>query len=339
MKNIFTLVCLILATIIGAGFASGKEIVVFFSSYGLISFTTITLSFFLFYFSVKLFLNYSKTFKTKNIFEVNKQLFGKFSVIFNLCFLFSYCIVLAGMYAGIYEVYLTVFNETISKIFTIFTVFIVVFVLIGGLNRISKFNNFFIPLTILLLIISAILSLKNTNFNINFNTESNIINALISSVNYVGINMLLASSILLTVGKDYSKKHIKISSIISCLILVLLIFLFNFVLINQSKLSDLPMATISGNINKLWGIVVLICIWFAIFSSILSVSYTIVSVVKISIKCEIVSAIITSVLGYVFSLFGFNKIVECFYPLIGALGIFLIIIVFIKSINQTTMQT
>lgn len=339
MKNIFTLVCLILATIIGAGFASGKEIVVFFTNYGLISFLTITLSFFLFYFSVKLFLNYSKTFNTKNIFEVNKQLFGKFSAIFNLFFMFSYCIVLAGMYAGIYEVYLTIFNETISKIFTIFTVFIVVFVLIGGLNRISNFNNIFIPLTILLLIISAILSLKNTNFNINFNSVSNTINALISSFNYVGINMLLASSILLTVGKDYTKKQIKISSIISCLILVLLIFLFNFVLINQTKLSDLPMATISGNINKLWGIVVLICIWFAIFSSILSVSYTIVSVVKISIKCELVSAIITSAFGYVFSLFGFNKIVEFFYPLIGVLGIFLIIIVFIKSINQTTMQT
>lgn len=335
MRKSFTLSCLILATIIGAGFASGKEIQVFFSKFGVVSFFTIVLTFFIFLFAIRLLLKYSSTFKPDNIFIVNKQLFGKFSTLFNTFILLCYCIVLSGMYAGIYEVYLTVFSLFLSKILTIITVFIVVFILCGGLNRINNFNNLFIPITIILLIISAIFSLKNNNIPINVDLKSNVLNAVFSAVNYVGINILLSSSILILSGKNYTKKQINLAAIISSLVIVFLIFLFNFVLINNNVSSNLPMQTISSNINFLWGIIVLICIWVAVFSSILSVSFTIVSVVNLNIKSNLVSVIIVSVLGYVFSMFGFSKIVEIFYPVIGVLGIILILTIYIK---QTTMQ-
>ena len=44
MKNIFKIVFVIIGTLIGAGFASGQEIYVFFSSYGIEGFIGIIIS-------------------------------------------------------------------------------------------------------------------------------------------------------------------------------------------------------------------------------------------------------------------------------------------------------
>ena len=53
MFNCLVAVFAIIGNFIGAGFASGKEIVTFFSRFGKISFLTIILSFFCVYFLIK----------------------------------------------------------------------------------------------------------------------------------------------------------------------------------------------------------------------------------------------------------------------------------------------
>ena len=99
MKNNYTLTFLILATIIGAGFASGKEIYVFFTRFGVISFLNIIICFLLFYLSIKLYLNVGSSYKPKNVLEANKLILGKNFKIFNVFYVACLFIVLAGMFA------------------------------------------------------------------------------------------------------------------------------------------------------------------------------------------------------------------------------------------------
>ena len=79
----FGFIFLILGSIIGAGFASGKEIEVFFSSSGKLSYLIVVLSSIFLYFTLKNLIKLGKIAKTANIKEVNKLLFKKTSKFFD----------------------------------------------------------------------------------------------------------------------------------------------------------------------------------------------------------------------------------------------------------------
>lgn len=60
MKKIFSAVMIVIGTVIGSGFASGKEIAVFFSRFGAVSYFFIPLTFFAFLVLFMLFLVWVK---------------------------------------------------------------------------------------------------------------------------------------------------------------------------------------------------------------------------------------------------------------------------------------
>ena len=136
MKKTFTLICLILASIIGAGFASGKEIEVFFTRYGKTGVISIALALVLFALLIILYLRFGYKFKSNNIFVTNRILFGKLSIIINLFVFISYAIVLSGMLAGVYELYLNISNATIAKLLVLVTAILCIIENSGGIKSI-----------------------------------------------------------------------------------------------------------------------------------------------------------------------------------------------------------
>lgn len=343
MKKSFTLTCLILASVIGAGFASGKEIQVFFTKYGVISFVTIVVAYFLFSWAFKKFLLYGNLTKPKTFFDATSNLFGKFSKVINTFILVCYFIILAGMFAGVHEVYLNVFNSTLAKILVVVTVILAAVENSGGIKAINTINNIFVPITMIVLIISAFLTFKTTN---QFSSAANLTTfggGILAVFTYVGINILLSGSMLISVGKKYSKTNINVASNFSAIILVLIMFLFNLVLINNNINTSMPMLSLSFEINWWWGIITLVCIWFSIYSSITSVTFVLSNSMFKSGNC-FSGNLIVCVIAYIVSLFGFNNIVEFLYPIIGVVGIvFTIVLAFkLKTVlkqKRSTMQT
>ncbi len=323
MKNNYTLTFLILATIIGAGFASGKEIYVFFTRFGVISFLNIIICFILFYLSIKLYLNVGSSYKPKNVLEANKLILGKNFKIFNIFYVACLFIVLAGMFAGVYEVYANVISGVSAKICVLITVVLCVFETNGGLNRINKINNIFMPLTIILLLISAICVIFSVdNFNINTNINLKIVlSSVFSVISYVGINLLLSGGILMLAGKQYNKKTNNFSSLVSAVVLAIIIVVFNLAMLLFGNISQMPMLDYAFKVNYYLGICVLLGIWFCIYSAITSLAYVLSDMLKSIINSNIICNLIVVTISYVISLFGFGEIVTYLYPVIGVVGI------------------
>lgn len=341
MKNNYTLTFLILATIIGAGFASGKEIYVFFTRFGLFSFFNIFLCFLLFYFSIKLYLNIGLKYKPKNVLEANKLILGNKFKIFNVFYIVCLFIVLAGMFAGVYEIYANVLSLVTAKICVIITVLLCIFETSGGLNRINKINNIFMPLTIVLLIISAICVILSSNEIVIKNNidVKNVLSSVFNAISYVGINLLLSGGILMLAGREYSKKTNNVSALLSSLILAIIIVVFNISMLLFGNISQMPMLDYAFNVNYYLGLCVLVGIWFCIYSAITSLAYVLSDIIKPKVSSTIISNLIVVTISYVISMFGFGEIVTYLYPVIGVVGIVFTLMLLKNKYYAKTQKT
>ena len=97
---VWTFVMAILGAIIGAGFASGKEIVSFFGKYGYWVIPFLVLAAILFFFCFYIFSNLGKDIKPKSISDITSKIFGKAGVFVDFSFILSTFITLASMLAG-----------------------------------------------------------------------------------------------------------------------------------------------------------------------------------------------------------------------------------------------
>ena len=227
------------------------------------------------------------------------------------------------MFAGVYEVYANVISGVSAKICVLITVVLCVFETNGGLNRINKINNIFMPLTIILLLISAIcviFSVDNFNINTNINLKT-ILSSVFSVISYVGINLLLSGGILMLAGKQYNKNNNNFGSLVSAVVLAIIIVVFNLAMLLFGNISQMPMLDYAFNVNYYLGICVLFGIWFCIYSAITSLAYVLSDMLKSKINSNIICNLIVVTISYVISLFGFGEIVTYLYPVIGVVGI------------------
>ena len=77
-------------------------------------------------------------------------------------------------------------------------------------------------------------------------------------------------------------------------------------------------------------LLVLICIWFCVYSAITSLTYVIVGYFSSSKQNNFAYNLIVVFIAYITSLFGFSEIVSYLYPIIGAVGTIYSIVIFLK---------
>ena len=163
LKVVFT----IIGTFIGAGFASGKEIHLFFFRFGFLGIIGIIIS--SFFISIIL-LKTLKIIKKNNIknyenflnkiikYKIIKKILNKIICIF---LAFSFCVMISG-FCSFFKQEFNI-NKVISGILILSICY---FVFQKNINKIIKINNFLMP--IIILIILYILFIKNNNFNFYF---------------------------------------------------------------------------------------------------------------------------------------------------------------------------
>ena len=148
------IIFLIISSIIGAGFISGKEISVYFSNFGIYGFIMVLPLFFLLYFYIKLLFDFSQKNDTKIFGKVilkNKKLYNIF------CFI-SFSIVSASMFSAINSVFdFDLFSLEYIIIYVIIF-FLCFYIMHFGLNKFSKINAIFQRKLLHILVWCAILS-------------------------------------------------------------------------------------------------------------------------------------------------------------------------------------
>ena len=327
IKNIFNICFVIIGTIIGAGFASGKEIYTFFCIYGinglwgiLISNGIIGLVIYL-TFNIVLKNNIS-TYSdfTKYLVGNNKLLNYTINNIMNIFLLISFIVMVSGF--GAYfnqEFSLPIF---IGAIIISFLSFITFF---KDINGIVKINSFLIPILIFLIIL---LGLKEKIYLINSNIlpVSSNLSWFLKSILYASYNSIVLIPIIINMKNlIFNKKQIKYVigfTLLFMLLMSLVIFIVLNLNIEEIKNIDIPLVYIAnkfGVIFKyLYGLVILI----AIFTTAISAGYSFLENVSKTKKQYFIYSIFICIISILCSNIGFGNLLNVLYPMLGYLGLF-----------------
>ena len=334
-KYILKIAFIYTGTILGAGFATGKELVTFFASFsnkGLISFF---ISSFLLSLTCVAILDSLYKIKVNTYSEFISILFGKFGKYieyFNLSLLF---ILFSAMLSGGGATIANTFN--INENLSILIFCIITFVaLIYGKEAIVNINTFLCPILILGgVLIGIYLYFFKTETVFNNTTK-----AIISPFVYTSYNAITTISVLFTI-KDMviSRKVVYLSSILAGLfifiigIFMLLPLIKNYNNIYNSSLPILTLISSENIIKNIYSFTVLAAIFTTAVSNGVALENSFKE--KFNINKKLLNIVIL-IVGVGFSLMGFSNIVSIVYPIFGLIGMFEILVILIGflTLNQ-----
>lgn len=329
MKDILKVVFVVIGTMIGAGFASGQEIYLFFFSYGIEGIIGLFIS------SLIVGIVIYKTFKIvdkygtgtyKEFLDILIKKNGKIkpiiNTIINLFILITFFIMIAG-FGAYFEQELGVNSLIGSSILAIVT-FIIFMTSVKG---VVKANELLVPVLIGFLVIIGIMNLKDVHvFELgNYIIKSNSSSFLLSAVLYSSYNSILLIPVLLTL-KSYihDKKQIsKIAIISTIIILVLSIIVFLLLVRVDVDIARLEMPAVYVVTNMfdilkyIYGFIIL----GSIFTTTISLGTSFLQNTTKNKKSYTQIAIIMCITSVLISKIGFSNLVSSLYPIFGYLGL------------------
>ena len=312
---------LIIGTIIAAGFCSGKEIETYFASYGFFSLFFIPLLFVLYYYIFKLFLSFGKKERFQNIYDLNKKIFVRGAKCSNVLLFFIYLIFTSAMFAGIREIGQNFSNFT-SIIFLLLAFVIAFVVLLKPFDVLKKINSIFIPfLAAIMMILCVVAMFSFSKGNLAFQVEHGYL-MFFNPVIYACQGLAVAYFILVKAGENLTDKQIKLSAFLSsfllCSMQILVIVVLNFM--PELANNPMPLLTLAFKTYFPLGIVYLFVLFVAILTTLFATSRSLAEITNTKIKNARLSAFLSLLFAFILSFFGFDKIIEYLYPVIGLIG-------------------
>lgn len=335
MKNIGKIVFVIIGTLIGAGFASGKEIYLFFgkySNYGMIGIilsgilTGVIINKVLILVKDNEINNYNKLLKQIN--SKNKVVNNILNIIVNIFLLISFYIMIAGFSAYVEQTYkVPVYISSMFFVIICYTVFT------KSIKGVLKSNEVLVPILIALI---AYIGLKNVPYLLETKTTMQVVKSgwLISSILYASYNSIILIPVLTSLKDciESRKSIVKIAIFSGSIIIILSFFIYGLLLRGNFYISELemPLIEVTAQFGKIFRYIYGFVIILSIFTSAISTGYSFLQNVSKNKKEYNSILIIMSVIGIFVSNIGFSKLVEILYPIFGILGLVQIIFILKK---------
>lgn len=301
---------LIVGTMIGAGFASGREIVTFFGDVPN-AVVALVAGVLVFGCSV-LFLFVGRRVKKSDIGEVNGEVFGKFRVLADIFMLFNSVIVLGAMLAGTDS--LVAEFVDLGPLPSIVIGIICAIVSARGLKGLLKANAALVPIMTVVIAVACILAIEFPLklFSARFAPHYVLL--------YVAMNMILGGGVLTTVS-DLSPREILLSSAVASVVISALLMCITAALHSCSAAhADLPMLLIALKSGKVMYFVCLFVIGAAIFTTMLTAFKSLYDYLLGMVKYKWLTAALVLAAGLFVGAFGFSNVVGG-YPIIGGIGL------------------
>ncbi len=318
---------LILSAIIGVGFASGKEIYVFFFAFDGASIIGM-LAFGLLYIYLFLIVDYvKKKLELNSYTEFNAIIFGSLCKLTNVTMVINFTITSAGMLAGadyLFQNFFGIGYRIPSIILTIITLFI----LLGGIKKVKIIANILVPLMIAVIVINSIGNINPQNVNMQINVQSGFM-ALFYGILF-GVNNFVAALPVLIETRLKSKGKLFV-----VLSICLIIFLNILVFASNQYSTDMPMFEVSSNISVWFYYIYFAALVCGLFSTLMICSFNTQSIILKGKKSIFVSVVIV-LLNLIVSNLGYSFIVKYLYVVSGIIsGIYLIVLLLMISIKLT----
>lgn len=347
LKSILKIVFVIIGTIIGAGFASGQEIWLFFNQYGNLGAIGIIVSCSLSGLIIYQVFRISEKTRVASYDELLKKIsknrvFNQaISIIISLFLLVSFYIMVAGMSALFHQE----FGFPIWACSILMAIFCYL-VLQKDMKGIMTVNSILIPALIAFIFY---LGIQNLNFTVSY-LETRTLESqdswqwLISSILYASYNSIMLVPMLIEL-KSYitSKAKAKRVGCICAIILTLLgISLFSLLLRGNEKVYglELPMIEIVKDFGKVYSYLYIGVVVTAIFTTAISAGYGFLknqvnrkqfskgNVIKREKQYYQKVLLVICISAPVVANIGFSNLVSKLYPMFGILGLVQIVFLF-----------
>lgn len=334
-KNWIKIASIYVGTVIGAGFASGREIVEFFGVYGIKGTWGIFISCILFAFIGGLLLVKVYNNKIKNFNQLSSKLFGyRLGLVINTIISFSLYTGFSVMIAGSGAI----FKEQLGLSFNIGIVVMIIcsfIVFLFSLEGLSFINTVLVPLLVLgIVFISLYISIgEGYDYlviqGVDLTSKGNFIT---SALLYFGANALLIivmfSSLLPII--DSKKTAILGGTVGGIFLYILAISILNPILIyyNEVQHLDIPMLWISRLVGEGYRKIYALVLWISIFTTALSNGFGFIN--RFSNKNKIKATVLLCLTAIPLAKVGFANLVGIMYPIFGFIGVVITILVLIK---------
>ena len=302
----------IIGTMIGAGFLSGREVYQFF--YGTdILFSAI---------SIFILMLFGKFFLLSANLQSTSRIFKPIIVLSYLCNLF----IMAGMLSCISTIFaLITTNKIVLTVLTILVLGFSNLIQFRGANGLKSVNAVLVPIIIVTIILVILLSGEP-----NYVKNGRILP--IKTISYVGLNIFLSFPILISLGKNKTKTANFFVAFVSSAVLAILILLI-FITLNGSDnkclYADIPLAVIIGE-NCVILTIYYIVLVFGVLTTLLGAHYSVFNILDNS-SIGLIYKIALSVTAFLISQLSFLSIVAYIYPIIGVIGGVLILILAVEQ--------
>lgn len=330
-----------LGTVIGAGFASGQEILKFFTVYRFDGFIGIGVAIVLFVTLGNAILNISSTIKKKSYNDFLIYVCGrKLGLIIDITitvFLFGTLNVMLSATGALFYEYFG-----LPYYFGIFlTVIPAAIIAAKGMKGILDVNLIIAPLMIIIVFVVSSLCLyyhANGDLIRNLHYEDDITYKwLMSALLYVAYNIILSIPILVPMGRETNnKKVLNVGITIGAITMGIIILLLNTVIlthIDHDSLYQIPMLYIVEPFNDLVKYSFIVVLWMEIFTTILSNLFGLANRIQVATRYKYSDIIIAICFISIFiSRLPFKTLLSILYPTFGFISLLFILGLIIKQI-------
>lgn len=340
--SVFKIAAMYAGAVIGAGFASGQEVMQFFTVYGIKGLWGVVVATMLLAYLGASILYLSVKYGTGNyLLLINNLTAPWVARIFDLL---SIAMLLAGL-----SVMLSGSGAVFSEYLRIaawpgvlFLLFIVGLVLTGGMARVIRFNSLLVPVKIAAIFIVSLLVIamcKSGAPPVEGMHSSLFVssgNWFVSGVLYVSYNMILVLAVLSTLGDRVTSRRAVAGGVVGGVVLGIAV---GVLLLAQLKLYPaiagykVPVLFMAGEIGDMFRIPVAILIWLAILTTAVANAHGLAArfAPPGSVKYKLVGVGCT-LMALPLARLDFDRLVGTIYPVFGYAGLLMVFILLVSPL-------
>ncbi|MFC0211135.1 hypothetical protein ACFFK0_01515 [Paenibacillus chartarius] len=315
-------------TIVGAGFASGQEILQFYTRYGWMAEFTIALSSILFvWLGIKMML-LAYDVKAVSYEDLNRHLFGQrvgnWISIFSLIVLFGITSVMLAASGSVFAEQLHLSPQT-GLLVTLFASY---FVIVKGMNAIMNVNSIVVPIMVMFTVLLLVYTLNSPGGDswLHLSTDHSMTRIWLAPFLYVSFNLATAQAVLVPVGATIRNRNVLLAGgLLGGVMIGLLLLAVHIALAAQMPgiaQFDIPMAHLIRPFGTTLQFLYIFVIYGEIFTTYIANVYGITLQLQNYMRVPrqvIIVAILT--LSYFCGQFGFKPLLTTLYPLFGLVSI------------------
>ena len=345
MKKKLQIASAFIGIIIGAGFASGQEILQYFTSFGLIGTVAVVISTILFAYIGMTLTRLGSRMKANNHSDVIYKISGRV-----IGMIIDYILVLVLIGVGV--VMIAGGGSTLNQQFglpfwvgSLLMAFLVALTVLNDVSRVVKIIGSITPFLILSIVLVSIYTI--------FTMDSSVIqlgavaseqskalpNWALSAINYVSFNIAVGASMAIVMGGDeMNEKTAAMGGFLGGLGIGVLILLSHFAILAKIESVagyDMPMLKIVDDLSPVLGFLYSLILYGMVFSTAASMFYSFgARFAQTGTKKFKLVTIGSIIIGFGLSFVGFTGLVSTFYPLFGYLGLLLCVVLINASFKM-----